>query len=502
MERELLLRRLRNENVGEWGLRATLELCFRCAERLTKIDDVLEVLHACRKLGSWELALKFWSRFQRELPHASTANVCIAACGENEAWSHSVVVFDAMMSTGVEPDISSHNAIANVCSRILEVGWHHAIQILKEGESNLLDLDCVSLNTLAGMLDWSFSIACVSRMCYLGLVSWTSATAAAARSKGWSRATTIARAGAQHIKATTSSAPCAAASVPGFVRHGRWEDAVLIAGEICRTGDDVSDAVLNGAISACADGRRWNVALAVAAHSTSRQLQPSLITVNTVLSSCCGSSVWDGAVGWLHMARCWDVFTYSAWISSYTAAALWQAALRTLALARHAAVVSVASQTAGLSAFGCARQWRRMLGLLAASGMQPAASMAPECVNAALQGCFDSRRWPVSLDLLKVSQMLRIDIHQTGLACLIRTCGGALLWVAAMDLLEAGGPWPPAAGDQTWNAKCWAEECSYQETGPSLPEANDEGCGSNRWSRVVLVIAFARGKKRQRGFWR
>lgn len=64
----------------------------------------------------------------------------------------------------------------------------------------------------------------------------------------------------------------------------------------------------------------------------------------------------------------------------------------------------------------------------------------------------------MSLDLLKVSQMLRIDIHQTGLACLIRTCGGALLWVAAMDLLEAGGPWPPAAGDQTWNAKCWAEE--------------------------------------------
>ena len=29
----------------------------------------------------------------------------------------------------------------------------------------------------------------------------------------------------------------------------------------------------------------------------------------------------------------------------------------------------------------------------------------------------------MSLDLLKVSQMLRIDIHQTGLACLIRTCG-------------------------------------------------------------------------------
>ncbi|CAE7761954.1 EMB2076 [Symbiodinium sp. CCMP2592] len=338
-----------------------------------------------------------------------------------------------------------------------------------EGESNLLDLDSVSLNTLAGILDWRFSIACVSRMRYLGLVpdavSWTSATAAAARSRGWCRATTIATAGAQHIEAKTGSAPYAAASIPGFVRHGRWEDAVLIADEMCREGDDVSDAVVNGAISACADARRWNAALGLATRSTSRQLQPSLITVNTVLSSCGGSSVWDGAVGWLHMARCtatlstsWDVFTYSAWISSYTAAALWQAALRTLALARHAAAVSVASQTAGLAALGCARQWRRMLGLLAASEMQPAASMAPECVNAALQGCFDSRRWPVSLDLLTVSQMLRIDIDQTGLACLIRTCGGALLWVAAMDLLEAGGPWPPAAGDQTWNANCWADE--------------------------------------------
>ncbi|CAE7270297.1 unnamed protein product [Symbiodinium natans] len=477
MERRLLLRRLRQENVGEWGLRATLELCWRFPDRLTKVDDVLEVLAACRRLNSWELALAFWARFHDRLPHVSTANVCIPACAENGAWRCAIMVFESTASSGLELDISTHNAAASAASRAL--GWQGAIRVVQDGGERHLRLDAVSLNTVAGLavptlktgvFHWTWSAFCVSQLFHLGVlpdaVSFTSATVAAARSSAWCQAAAIAAAEVD-VPDETDGLTCSSASVLGLSRVGLWDAAARLAEQLRVAGEKLNTILANGVLSACENGRCWRSALCWA--SDVRHSSLTTTAASAVLSACGGSSVWDHAVGLIQLAQCsaahdsLDAFTYSAWISSCSAAGLWEAALRTWGFSRQVDAASVASNTAGLAALGRAQQWRRMLDLLAASGLQPAsgARTSSECFNAALQGCYDSQRWLLSLDLLTASRMLRCSLDRTGSGCFLRTCGTALLWMVAADLLDVRRNWPPVdIGDQTWNANCWACEAS------------------------------------------
>ncbi|CAE7939912.1 unnamed protein product [Symbiodinium sp. KB8] len=346
------------------------------------------------------------------------------------------------MSTGVQPDISSHNAIANVCSRIVEVGWQRALCTLKEGESNLLDLDCVSLNTLAGMLDWSFSIACVSRMRHLGLVpdavSWTSATAAAARSSGWHRATTIARAGAEHIEAKTGPSPYAAASIPGYARNGRWEDAVLVADEICREGDGVSDAVVNGAISERGEDTR-------------RTRNPKY--VGTL------------GLGCFHV-QCVDLKLYRG----CSLAGLPRQFLDSL----------LGGPTVKVKVWQTNRTYFHSVLMLA---------FTDEVTSKEREGGF----------VPNGDRSLKGLVWQ-----LLQDMGAALLWVAAMDLLDAGGPWPPAAGDETWNANCWADEsASIPAAGTMTKESVRVHVSIARWTcagkRVVRGVKGDSGSEVENG---
>eukprot|EP00438_Fugacium_kawagutii_P025582 Skav215578 [mRNA] locus=scaffold2748:114034:142296:- [translate_table: standard] len=106
-DRSLVLKRLRDENLGLWGIRATLVRCLECTNTLKSPSDVLEVLAACSKVGDWSLARLFFQKVKARFSDAVIGNACMSTCSSLSAWQTSLEVLSQMTWVQMENDVIS-----------------------------------------------------------------------------------------------------------------------------------------------------------------------------------------------------------------------------------------------------------------------------------------------------------------------------------------------------------------------------------------------------------
>lgn len=152
-EKRLVLKRLRDVNLGLWSLRATLARLWgnspskqdTTASPLLRSREVLDILNACRRLGSWELAFQSFLRVKEWKLDGQVviANTCMSTCSELSAWQKALEVLSHMRWVTMEHDLISCNTAVDAWQN-----WQNASALLQDSLAQDLECDVVSWNSL------------------------------------------------------------------------------------------------------------------------------------------------------------------------------------------------------------------------------------------------------------------------------------------------------------------------------------------------------------------
>ena len=461
-DRRLVLKRLRDEKLGLWGLRATLVHCLksRVTEALSS-SDFLELLVACRKVGDWSLAWQCFQKVKAKFPeravNAVTGNACMSTCSELRAWQISLEVLSHMKWVHIETDLVSCNSALDAFGR----RWQKATALLKDSLSKHLECDLVTCNSLVRAYKssrlWWLSLGVVSALPCFG---WKAdpimkTLNAACADTLWQRAAAVMSLGRNEeteetrsdvdILACNALANCAA-------RGQAWEKAMtVLQTDLPSIKPDVVS--FNTVLSAFERSVRWTCALEILRDV---HLRPNSVTLGTVGCACASGSAWE----WTLMDSAMETkasfaFWYSATVSAFASVVNWKEALSCFRTATKTALSEQLFSATMLAYGNVLSHWSKTFHLLS-FWKQRGLQTSSESMNAVFQVCYKNYLWRSSLEL----QTDLCSLDSSGLSCLARSCGHAGAWLNVMSLLTESQDGVDSMNSQVWSSKCWSYESS------------------------------------------
>ena len=489
-DRSLVLKRLRDENLGFWGVRATLAHCLKCVEAL-RPSDLLEVFAACRKVGDWSLAWQCFHEIKTKFAdarHVVLGNACMSTCSELSAWQNSLQVLSHMKWVQMETDLISCNTAIDAFSR----HWQRATALLQNSLSKHLQCDSVSWNSLVRTYRssrlWRLSLEVVCVLPGFGLKAdrIMKTLNAACVDTLWQRATAVMMRDGDYLNtqetldtldtlACNALANCAA-------RGQAWEKAMATLKPMQGLESLKPDIIsFNTVLNAFERSVRWPFALEILGEVVLLHLQPNSVTLGTASCACASSTAWElslrdvsthnGGANNTFLA-----FSYSAAASAFASIIKWAEALNLFRMARSKALSEqLFSATMLACGLACPDRWAQTFHLMS-FWEQGDLQISSESLNAVFQVCYTSYQWRYPLHLLLKMHRLRIPLDSSGLSCLIRICGHAGAWEAGTTLL----PYSTDSLDPVWSSNCWTCESSASPA-PVLPALPTLAPQSRKW---------------------
>ena len=474
-DRSLLLKRLRDENLGFWGVRATLAHCLKCTEAL-RPSDLLEVFAACRKVGDWSLAWQCFHEIKAKFAdarHAVLGNACMSTCSELSAWQNSLEVLSHMKWVQMETDLISCNTAIDAFSR----HWQRATALLQNSLSKHLRCDSVSWNSLVRTYRssrlWRLSLEVVCVLPGIGLEAdpIMKTLNAACADTLWQRATAVMMRDGHYLNTQETLDTLAYNALANCAARGQaWEKAMAALKPMQGLKPDIIS--FNTVLNAFERSVRWTFALKILGEVVLLHLRPNSVTLGTASCACASSTAWELSL----MDVCTHngganntflAFSYSAAVSAFASIVKWEEALKLFRMARSKALSEqLFSATMLACGLACPDRWAQTFHLLS-FWEQGDSQISSESLNAVFQVCYMSYQWRYPLHLLLKMHRLRIPLDSSGLSCLIRMCGHAGAWQAGTTLL----PHSTDSLDPVWSSNCWTCESSASPATvlPTLP---------------------------------
>lgn len=479
-----LLKRLRDVDLGFWGLRATLERLERSPETLGSTRDVLDVLSACQRVGDWALAWRFFRRLRHRFPEVIISNAYMSTCTELSAWQCSLNTYSYMDWAWIERDVVTCNTALDTLGK--RHFWPKACALLESWRSMRsagLQCDVVSYNSLAGSCKpWQRTLQVASLLCREhGLepdqITETSLNAAYAAESLWQRAT----AGISGLSGTSSVSWNVLANAAAKAQA--WEKATLLD-SLCQLGVDPDTISFNTGISAFERNARWTYALQFFQSLGQFSVRANSVTLNSVSSACASSNAWEWTLTDLRykkIGKSYDIFSCSACVSACSSSMEWELAVGAMCMARKWNALSQPLLSAGLAAY--ADRWAQMFDLLS-SWRDAGGQVASESFNAAFQVCYQSHQWPSSLILLSQMQLLQVPVDSTGSSCFLRQMGHTRsleAWKLGLSFERWRTPRTPHSErsrlkDDFWSSFCWSCE-AVRAPSPGVPQSGRVSIG-------------------------
>ena len=193
-----------------------------------------------------------------------------------------------------------------------------------------------------------------------------------------------------------------------FGKSTAWWKAVAMFGELDKNGDAYS---CNSVINAFERGGEWKCACDLWTKMICSNLQPDVITYNTMISACGKTAAWSSAICLLHarLPMQWDVITVNSAMSSYEKVARWSHALALLAFLPVTGgdlKADAISYNAVITACARAGQWQIAQEAFAHLGCEYENGFQPSVVtyNAMVAACDWSGRWKQALEVFGMAR--------------------------------------------------------------------------------------------------
>ncbi|CAJ1350251.1 unnamed protein product, partial [Effrenium voratum] len=365
----------------------------------------------------WQCALEVLRRLGSAGPHAVTSSIILSSLGAEGLWQDSLQLLGSVHARRLHSDIVAYNGVMSACD--IAGQWSRAGSLLRKLRG--LRASRVTHNTAisASRTTWQLAYAVAGDMALHGLerdlVTMTSAVSACGAE--WLAALAMCR--NQQLSSDVLDSAC----VSSCEKATKWQPALAILDACALSGDQKWEVLpQNGAISACGETQRWELALQVLQYAL--HTAPDANSVNAAITVCGRASQWQAALRLLAEAECnlvrAQVLTYNASISACEEAEQWKAALDLFdAMSSSGLEPDLITYNTLVSA--CRSRWRLGQSLLRASLRSfnalgaacakalcwsqvlqlllrlPEARLAPSRIscNAAMAAC--KRRWRVAL---------------------------------------------------------------------------------------------------------
>ena len=183
-------------------------------------------------------------------------------------------------------------------------------------------------------------------------------------------------------------------------RH--WREALSLLLEVeTHSPDDATIVLYNSVIKSM--GSRWCEAFSIWNRAHERRLQPTVITLNSLLSACSLSARWASSISLLYqdLVVSSDLVSLNSAIAACRNAGRWDVACFLFSQAgRHRGLTSkpvdIVTFNATASAYAAGQRWQRVLELYARMATD---SVKPNTTtfNTIMTSCSNARRWPFAL---------------------------------------------------------------------------------------------------------
>ena len=217
----------------------------------------------------------------------------------------------------------------------------------------------------------------------------------------------------------------------------RWRQALLLLSEVEQ--HNVRDATMvlyNSAIKAM--GSQWSQAFQILHRARQRQLQPTVITLNSLLAACSLAACWEEAIHVFSIRRIAtsDLISLNTAMAACRNAGHWDVALRLLrshaggSKALRGVRADVVTFNTAMSACANGQRWEMTLALLRRAvrqDIQPNISS----FNTAMTACVQAHRWPLAIILF--AQLQRNDCQ-----------GDIITFTTLLSAMESASRWQQA----------------------------------------------------------
>eukprot|EP00435_Cladocopium_sp_Y103_P012634 s1117_g3.t1 len=224
---------------------------MRVATAKPSIVTLGAVMSAREKGGKWEEALDLVGELHQRKEELSGVilGAAISACARGEQWE---LALQMLWGASMKQNLVVYNTAINACAKGGQ--WQAALCLL--------------------------DVAAASRLTP-NLISFTSSISATEESSAWSVALALLASAGRACSAAEQDAGLRSAAMRSCAAAGRWQDCLILLG----LGHRRNVLLVNTAISACAKGHQWEMAVALLGDMEQLQMAPDLVSYSAAITA-------------------------------------------------------------------------------------------------------------------------------------------------------------------------------------------------------------------------
>lgn len=209
------------------------------------------VMSAREKGGKWEEALDLVGELRQRKEELSGVilGAAISACARGEQWE---LALQMLWGASMQQNLVVYNTAINACAKGGQ--WQVALCLLDVARASRLTPN---------------------------LISFTSSISATEEASAWSVALALLASASRACSAAEQDAGLRSAAMRSCAAVGRWQDCLILLG----LGHRGNVLLVNTAISACAKGHQWEMAVALLGDMEQLQMSPDLVSYSAAITA-------------------------------------------------------------------------------------------------------------------------------------------------------------------------------------------------------------------------
>ena len=447
-------------------------------------------ISACEKGSQWEIAscLLRGMTEQQLLPDCISYTAVISCCHKNSLWIAALCLLSEMQQVSISADTIAYNAAISASARagvwdavfwICSVGDFLDSPIAysnRNGKSsgNMFHSYHIYIHLSGPLWHRSKAFGLFNEMTSMtsmrsklspDLVTFSALTSACEKGQQWEKALALVQEMPTWLVLPSIITYSALTSALG--RGGQWTLAVALYDMIRAEPVTLNEVFCGAMITACSLGNAWEAALHFLSAMPGLELQRNEVTYNAAIGAVEGTPHWQLATLLLEqMAREMvpSTISYQAVMSGCSKAQAWQVAVHVFSRL-DPAHLSDGCWAAAISAYHQGSQWR--------SALQMASQvLGPKSCGAVMAGCGQQGRWHFVVALLEKMLWRQISVNNSHFQAAISAC-------------------------RSWQWSLWlfqkSQECQINLGAATLSMALSTFRSGSQWEMALMCLAQCDG---------
>ncbi|CAE7931602.1 tycC, partial [Symbiodinium necroappetens] len=291
----------------------------------------------CERQSEWQQALLLLAAVRGATAQANTFSFCpaISACAKGRRWAHALALLGRLGEETLEATIVAFNSAVSACE------WRMALGLLNVLSKSDQQADVISYNSAISKISassksaWHLALHLLARMAMghlrVSLVTCNSSVSAVSECSQWQWSQAcISQLLHQLVEADVISYNASIIALEG------WEEAVEGFTRLHACKVQASIVTYNSVITSCREHSRWHEAMALMEDIREASVTPTVVSYGAAVSAFQSGGQWQAALALLEdMARHAvpaNVIIYGAAISTCEEDGNWQQALGLLTM--------------------------------------------------------------------------------------------------------------------------------------------------------------------------